>query len=195
MKIVGLTGGIGSGKSTVARMFESKGIPVYTADDEAKKLMNTSKVIKKQLINLLGNECYQNGELNKAFISTKIFNDKTILKKINAIVHPKVGNHFKRWLKKQTAPYIIKEAAIIFENNLQSQFDVIITVVANKETRIERILKRDATSIDKIENIIRNQMSDEEKIKLSNYVVYNLDLDETDRQISKINEKILESLS
>ena len=195
MKIVGLTGGIGSGKSTVARMFESKGIPVYTADDEAKKLMNTSKVIKKQLINLLGNECYQNGELNKAFISTKIFNDKTILKKINAIVHPKVGNHFKRWLKKQTAPYIIKEAAIIFENNLQSQYDVIITVVAKKETRIERILKRDATSIDKIENIIKNQISDEEKIKLSNYVVYNQDLDETARQVSEIHDKILESLS
>ena len=195
MKIVGLTGGIGSGKTTVAKMFSNKGIPVYTADDEAKKLMNTSKVIKRQLTKLLGEQSYVNGAINKAYISSKIFNDKSLLQQINAIVHPKVAAHFNRWLKKQTAPYVIKEAAIIFENNLQSQYDVIITTVAKKDTRIERILKREKTTIDKIETIIKNQMSDEEKIKLSDYVIYNQDLDETARQVSEIHDKILKSLS
>jgi dephospho-CoA kinase len=195
MKIVGVTGGIGSGKSTVARMFASKGIPVYTADDEAKKLMNSSKVIKRQLTKLLGDKCYKNGEINKAYVSSQIFNDKSLLQQINAIVHPKVGAHFKRWLKKQTAPYIIKEAAIIFENNLQHQYDVIITVVADKNTRIERILKRQKTTKEDIEKIIKNQLYDEEKIKLSNYVIYNQDIEETSRQVSNIHHELLESLS
>lgn len=194
MKIVGLTGGIGSGKSTVAKMFASKGIPVYTADDEAKKLMNTSKVIKRHLTNLLGEACYKNGEINRAYISSKIFNDRSLLQQINAIIHPKVATHFKRWLKKQIAPYIIKEAAIIFENNLQDQYDLIILVVAEKSSRIKRILKRDSTSVDKIENVMKNQMSDEEKIKLSHYVIYNQDLDDTAQQVSEIHEKILQSL-
>lgn len=195
MKIVGLTGGIGSGKTTVAKMFANKGIPVYTADDEAKKLMNSSKVIKKQLTELLGEQSYVDGAINKAYISSKIFNNKSLLQQINAIVHPKVAAHFNRWLKKQTAPYVIKEAAIIFENNLQAQYDVIITVVTNKETRIERVLKRDATTVDKVENIIKNQITDEEKIKLSDYVIYNQDLDVTARQVSEIHDKILKSLS
>jgi dephospho-CoA kinase len=194
MKIVGLTGGIGSGKSTVAKMFASKGIPIYTADDEAKKLMNTSKAIQRQLINLLGEACYNDGEINKVYISSKIFNDQTLLQKINAIVHPKVATHFKGWLKKQNAPYIIKEAAIIFENDLQAQYDVIILVVADKATRIQRIMKREKTTIQKIESIIKNQMSDEEKIKLSNYVIYNQDLGETAKQVSEIHCRILESL-
>jgi len=194
MKIVGITGGIGSGKSTVAKMFASYGIPVYTADDEAKKLMNTSKVIKRQLTKLLGQTCYKNGEINRAYISSKIFNNQLLLQKINAIVHPRVAAHFKRWIKKQNAPYIIKEAAIIFENNLQAQYDVIIVVLANKETRINRVLKRDSSTVDKIKSVIKNQMSDEEKIKLSNYVIYNQDLDDTTQQVSEIHQKILESL-
>ena len=116
-KIVGLTGGIGSGKTTVANFFKELEIPVYISDIEAKALMIRSKVIKRKLIQLFGDEAYSSEKLNKSFIANKIFNDKTLLEKMNSIVHPKVGSHFKKWLKKQDAPYVIKEAAIFFENN------------------------------------------------------------------------------
>ncbi len=111
MEIVGLTGGIGSGKTTISKFFESFGIPVYIADDEAKALMNRSKVIKRKLIQLFGESTYKDRKLNRPYLASKIFNDKTLLLKMNAIVHPKVASHFKRWLKKQDAAYIIKEAS------------------------------------------------------------------------------------
>ena len=123
--IVGITGGIGSGKTTIASFFEAYGIPVYHADKEAKALMNRSKVIRRKLTQLFGKSAYKDGALNRPYIASQIFNDKTLLEKMNAIVHPKVGAHFKRWLKKQDAPYILKEVAIIFENNLQYQYDCI----------------------------------------------------------------------
>ena len=119
MIVVGLTGGIGSGKTTVGSFFESFGIPIYIADKEAKGLMNRSKVIKRKLIELFGESAYEKGQLNRTYLATKIFSDKELLSKMNAIIHPKVASHFKRWLKKQDAPYVIKEAAIIFENKLE----------------------------------------------------------------------------
>ena len=121
MMIVGLTGGIGSGKTTIAKWFQSQDIPVYIADKEAKALMNRSKVIKRKLVALFGEDAYKEGKLNREYLASKIFNDKTLLAKMNAIVHPKVASHFNRWLKKQDSPYVIKEAAIIFENNLEYQ--------------------------------------------------------------------------
>lgn len=194
MKVVGLTGGIGSGKSTVARMFIDLGIPVYIADEEAKKLMNTSKTIRKQLINLLGEESFKSDSINREYIASKVFNNKDLLQEINAIVHPKVSQHFSQWLQKQSAPYIIKEAAIIFENNLQSQYDFIVTVVADQEARINRILKRDGSSRERIESIMKNQMPDKDKIALSHFVIYNSNLEETANQASIIHNEILNSL-
>ena len=117
MKIVGLTGGIGSGKTTVASMFNDLGVPVFIADVEAKKLMATSKVIKRQLNELFGQQAYLENDLNKPYIANAIFNDKTLLEKMNTIIHPKVASHFKKWIKKQSGPYVINEAAILFENN------------------------------------------------------------------------------
>ena len=175
MIIVGLTGGIGSGKTTVAKMFSELGIAIYIADTEAKRLMDTSKVIKRKLIALFGSDAYNANGLNKTFIASKIFHDKVYLEQMNAIVHPKVAMHFKRWLKKQTSPYIIKEAAIIFEHNMQSQYDSIITVTAKKQDKILRVINRDDTSRDKIEAIMNNQMSDEEKISRSDFVIVNDD--------------------
>ena len=137
MVVVGITGGIGSGKTTIANYLKSFGIPLYVADKEAKALMNRSKVIKQKLIQLFGDEAYVDGKLNRPFLAKMIFKDKSLLNQMNAIVHPKVASHFKRWLKKQDAPYILKEAAIIFENNLQSNYDYIITVVADENLRIE----------------------------------------------------------
>ncbi|WP_308992134.1 dephospho-CoA kinase [Mariniflexile litorale] len=193
MIIVGLTGGIGSGKTMVARQFEALGIPVYIADDEAKRLMNTSKVIRRKLIKLFGNEAYIDNQLNKPFIANIIFNDKAYLQKMNAIVHPRVAMHFKKWQLKQDAPYVIKEVAILFENGSYQECDYVITVTAPKAIRIERLLKRDVTTKDKVLAIMKNQWTDEEKVKLSDYVIINILLENTIKQVREIHLNILKS--
>ncbi len=192
--VVGLTGGIGSGKTTVANFFKALDIPVYIADEEAKQLMLRSKVIKRKLIALFGEEVYTDNELNKPLIASKIFNDTMYLQKMNAIVHPKVASHFKRWLKKQTSPYVIKEAAIIFEHNNEANYDIIITVTAGVEERINRVIKRDNSSRSKIKAIINNQMSDEEKIKKSHFVIVNDNLEETKKQVKNTHLSILKRI-
>lgn len=192
--IVGLTGGIGSGKTTILECFKSFGIPVYIADDEAKALMNRSKVIKRELMYLFGEKAYLDGMLNRPYLASKIFNDKTLLSKMNAIVHPKVATHFKRWLSKQDAKYIIKEVAIIFENNLQSQYDYIITVVADENLRIQRVMQRDNASKEKVKSVIKNQWSDADKIKESDFVIVNNDLQEAKKQALEIHKTLLEKL-
>ncbi|MBC2845467.1 dephospho-CoA kinase [Winogradskyella flava] len=194
MVIIGLTGGIGSGKTTIGKYFKSLGIPIYIADKEAKALMNRSKVIKRKLIELFGESAYKDGKLNRPYLASKIFNDKILLDKMNAIVHPKVTAHFKRWLKKQNAPYIIKEAAIIFENNLEHQYDYIITVIADEDLRIDRVIRRDGTSKEKVKSIIANQLSDIEKIHKSDFVIMNNDLDEAKSQAKDIHSAILQKL-
>jgi dephospho-CoA kinase len=194
MIVVGLTGGIGSGKTTVAKLFEGLGIPVYIADEEAKKLMVTSKVIKRKLVQLFGNEAYINNQLNKPSIAKIIFNDTSYLQKMNAIVHPSVANHFNKWLLKQTAPYSIKEVAILFENDGYKHCDFVITVTAPKDLRIERVLKRDNTTKDSIEAIIKNQWTDEQKVKLSQFVITNIELENTKKQVEIVHQQILKSI-
>jgi len=190
-KIVGLTGGIGSGKTTVANFFNELGVPVYIADFEAKALMKRSKVIKRKLLQLFGDEAYIGEDLNKQFIANKIFNDDLLLEKMNIIVHPKVASHFKKWVKKQNAPYVIKEAAIFFENGSYKNLDFIITVVASEKIRINRVIARDHSSEGKVKSIIKNQWNDEDKVRLSDFVIENIDLDDTRRQVKKIHQKIL----
>ncbi|MCF1422700.1 dephospho-CoA kinase [Mangrovimonas futianensis] len=194
MMIVGLTGGIGSGKTTVAKMFQEFDIPVYIADDEAKKLMVTSKFIKRKLIALFGDKVYVQGQLNKPLISHAIFNDKEKLKQMNAIVHPRVGQHFDRWVKKQNTPYVLKESAILFESGGADQCDLIVTVTAPKEIRIERVLERDDSSKEKVESIMANQLGEKEKIAKSNFVIHNLNLEETQKQVREIHLKILQKV-
>lgn len=192
--IVGITGGIGSGKSTVSRYFQSFGIPVYHADDEAKALMNRSKVIKRKLIALFGEKAYVNGRLNRNLLRKQIFNDRSLLQKMNAIVHPKVGMHFKRWLKKQSSEYVLKEAAIIFENNLEKQYDYIITVLADQDKRIQRVMKRDNKTKSEVLTIIGNQLPDAEKIKKSDFIIYNNNLGDVASQVSKIHQILLSKI-
>lgn len=192
--IVGLTGGIGSGKTTVSKMFQEFDIPVYIADDEAKKLMVTSKFIKRKLIALFGDNVYVQGQLNKPLISQAIFNDKEKLKQMNAIVHPRVGQHFDRWVKKQNTPYVLKESAILFESGGADQCDLIVTVTAPKEIRIERVLERDDSSKEKVESIMANQLGEKEKIAKSNFVIHNLNLEETQKQVREIHLKILQKV-
>ena len=191
MNVVGLTGGIGSGKTTVANFFKELNVPVYFADTEAKKLMNKSKVLQKKIKVLFGERAYIKNELNKPFIAERIFKDKDLLQQINAIVHPKVGKHFIKWLNKQNSPYVIKEAAILFENNSNRNYDFIITVVAKEKERINRILNRDNTSEQKIKDIMENQWDDSKKVKLSDFVIQNKSLANTKKQVHSIHQKLL----
>lgn len=195
MKIVGLTGGIGSGKTTVAKMFQELGVPLYIADDRAKVLMNTSKAIRKKLIHLFGEEAYIDHQLNRPFLASKIFQNADLLKQMNAIVHPEVGLDFEQWKEKQTSAYVLKEAAIIFEHNLDSQYDFIITVVADLDQRIERVINRDNTTETKVLAIVNNQLSDDEKAKRSDFVITNHDLEETKRQVLAIHQQLLKTIA
>ena len=194
MIIVGLTGGIGSGKTIVTKMFNKLGVPTYIADLEAKKLMHTSKVIKRKLIQLFGDEAYIERGLNKPYIANKIFNDKALLLKMNAIVHPKVKAHFIKWVKKQDFAYVIKEAAILFENESYQDCDFIITVTASEKVRIQRVISRDNSSSEKVKAIMNNQWSDKQKVKLSNFVINNIDLSKTENQVKIIHQKILKQI-
>ena len=187
MKTIGLTGGIGSGKTTVARMFEEYGIPVYIADDEAKSLMHTSHVIRHELQELLGEEVYKDGELNRAYMADKIFNDEALLEKVNGIVHPRVEEHFQAWKKEHKAPYCIKEAAILFENDGYKRCDKTILVVANKEERIKRVMKRDGVKREKVMERMKNQWSDAIKIPLADYIIKNEDLTETKEEVKNLH--------
>ncbi len=189
--VVGITGGIGSGKTTVAKYFDKLGVPIYFADDEAKALMNRSKVIKRKLVALFGQNAYNIDGLNREFVANKIFSNQTLLAKMNAVVHPKVGSHFKRWLKKQNTPYILKEVAIIFENKLENQYDLIITVVADKEQRVKRVMARDNKTQDQVLNIINNQLPDKEKIKKSHFIIHNNSIEGLEPQVQEIHNKIL----
>ncbi len=191
MTVVGLTGGIGSGKTTIANFFKELNVPIYFADIEAKKLMNKSKVLQKKIKALFGERAYIKNELNRPFIAERIFKDKQLLQQMNAIVHPKVGKHFIKWLNKQNSPYVIKEAAILFENNSYKNYDYIITVVAEEKERINRILHRDNTSEQKIKDIMKNQWDDSKKVKLSDFVVQNKSLDNTKKQVYSIHRKLL----
>jgi len=194
LRIVGLTGGIGSGKSTVARMFEELGVPVYYSDDEAKKLMNTSDHIKEGLMAVFGQKSFENGKLNRSYIAALVFNDEEKLKKLNSIVHPEVKRNFKKWLRDQSASYAIQENPLIFENNSQDDFDLIITVTAPKKIRIQRVMERDGLSENQVLARVNNQLEDQLKINASHFVITNESLKDTKLQVQAINEAILHQI-
>ena len=190
IKILGLTGGIGSGKTTVAKMFEALGVPVYNADQSAKMLMQSSQDLKDKIKQLLGEDAYTENRLNKAFISEKIFNIKALLSQINALVHPEVARDFNSWLTLQTSVYVIKEVAILFETAAEDQFDYILTVTAPEAIRIQRIIERDQIALTKIKAVISNQLQDSEKTVKSDFVILNTDLNDTKNQVYDIHNKI-----
>jgi dephospho-CoA kinase len=187
MKIIGLTGGIGSGKTTVANMFKDLGVPVYIADIEARKLTNSSKVIKRELTKLLGSSCYQGGTLDRKYVASKVFNDSKLLDALNAIIHPKVAAHFNSWQRKQQGVFCIKEAAILFENEGYKQCDLTILVVSPEQERIKRVIKRDAISEEEVLLRIKNQWSDEKKKKFADIIIENIDLISTKSQVLDVH--------
>ncbi|MCD8439802.1 dephospho-CoA kinase [Tenacibaculum finnmarkense] len=189
MMVIGLTGGIGSGKSTVVKMFaEYKNSAIYIADNEAKKLMNSSDEIKTKLIAEFGEDVYKNKQLNKSFLADIVFNDKDKLAILNAIVHPVVNNHFKDFILKNTNKnYILYENAILFENGSNIFCDKIITVTAPENIRIERVLKRDNTTIDAVKSRINNQWSQTKKTLQSHYIIENITRKKTQQQVAIIH--------
>ncbi len=188
-KIIGLTGGIGSGKTTVAKYFASKGIPVYIADEAAKNIMDDKSVVQEVQTIFSENVIQKDGLLDRNAIRELVFKDKSKLEQLNKIVHPKVKVDFENWLKKnKKAPFIIKEAAILFETNGQKYCDATILVTAPIEIRIERVLERDITSRENILQIIKNQLSEEEKMKLATYVIKNENLTITYKMIDNLIE-------
>ncbi|WP_165041163.1 dephospho-CoA kinase [Dysgonomonas sp. ZJ709] len=171
---VGITGGIGSGKSIVTEIFSLCGIPVYIADVESKKLTATSPNIREKLIELFGNELYDGTTLNKTLLASHIFTDKNKLEAVNHIIHPEVERNFREWvINNKKYPIVAKEAAILFESGLQGLVDKVIMVYTPLETRIQRTMDRDHVSREKVLERIQNQMPDEEKMKLSDFIVVN----------------------
>ncbi|MCM4172943.1 dephospho-CoA kinase [Arenibacter sp. TNZ] len=191
MMIVGLTGGIGSGKSTVGAMFRKLGVPVYNSDVEAKKLMSRSKKIKKDIEALLGKQSYLEGELNREYIAKSVFKDNHLLQALNGIVHPAVRRHFVSWSKQQKAPYVIQEAAIIFENGNNEFYDKIVLVTTPSEIRIQRVVDRDGIAPAKVKERISNQWPDSKKEKLADFIIENINLENTEEKVSQIHYKLL----
>ncbi len=188
---IGLTGGIGSGKSTVAKVFESLGVPVYKADDEAKKLMATDP----QLIDLIkkhfSEEVYKEGKLDKTYLASIVFNNKEKLELLNSLVHPFTIEDGKSWMNRQQTPYAIKEAALIFESGSQGEFDFIVGVYAPETLRIHRTIQRDKTDKELVRLRMQNQIKEEIKMKLCDEVLINNEQELLVPQIIALHEKLL----
>lgn len=185
-KIIGLTGGIGSGKTTIANYLKSIGIPVYIADDEAKKVMQLPEIVTQIKLEF-GENVFVNDLINTSKLAKLVFNNPEKLKQLNKIVHPAVKEHFDNWvLQHKDFPFVIKEAAILFESGSYQYCDKIITVIAPIETRIKRVINRDKTSREKVLDRINSQWTDEQKTSKSDFVITNISFDDAKNQVDKI---------
>lgn len=182
---IGITGGIGSGKSVVASLFQLLGIPIYIADEESKRLTNQSAIIRQQLIAHYGEAIYTAEGLNKPLLAAKIFQDPEQLRIVNGIIHPEVKHHFRAWTAQQTTPLCAIESAILFESGFDKEVDTHLMVYAPKTLRIERATARDAASKETIIQRIESQMADEEKRKLANHLIYNDNLQPLIPQVTR----------
>ena len=189
---VGLTGGIGSGKTTIANLFALHfSIPIYIADTKAKELVANNKQLQQEIVALLGEEAFVEGRYNTAFVAQEVFSNKEKLDKLNAIIHPYVQQDFLQWKQSQQAPYVIKEAAILFESGSYRDCHFIIMVTAPLEERIKRVMLRDKIDRETVEKRIKNQWNDEKKIELSTFVIENREIDKNLDKIEIIHSKIV----
>lgn len=189
---IGITGGMGSGKSTVAHMFGLLGIPIYNADTEAKKLMETNPVVMKSIIGLFGMEAFQNNKLNRRWIAGKVFNHPEKLQALNAIVHPAVIAHGAQWMQEQHAAYTLKEAALLFESGSNKNLDFVIGVYCPQEIRVQRILQRDEMLREDVLARMNHQMNEEEKMKMCDFVITNDDRLAVIPQVLQLHQTLLE---
>lgn len=191
---VGITGGIGSGKSMICRVFACLGVPIYDADTRARWMMNNHQALKKEVIAEFGAEAYDsNGQLNRPYMAQLVFNDSNKVKALNALVHPKVGQDFVEWAEAYpNAPYLLKEAALMFESGSSKALDYVITVFAPNDVRIRRVLQRDPhRSEAQVKAIFGKQLAEEEKIKRADFVVYNDDQQMVLPQVIRLHEQFL----
>jgi len=170
---IGLTGGIGSGKSLIGKILETLGYPVYYSDLAAKILVDTDPEIRSQLTQLLGTEVYIDDELNRPFLAQQLFKDDQLRIQVNQIIHPKVRPAFVDWCNEQTSPYVFNEAAILFETGAYKTMDLNLLVTAPKELRIQRVMERDKMSVEQVEERMSKQWPDERKQELANYIITN----------------------
>ncbi|MBS1731017.1 MAG: dephospho-CoA kinase [Bacteroidetes bacterium] len=190
-KKIGLTGGIGSGKSIVAKIFEILGIPVFNADFMAKKIMNDHADIREKIIQIFGKEIYQRGQLDRAQLAAIVFNDKNKLSQLNSVIHPATIEAADKWMAEQSSPYMIKEAALLFEAGAEKNLDMVIGVYAPMNIRIQRIISRDQMSVEQAEERMKNQMDDQVKMSLCDHVIINDETQFVIPQILRIHQIIL----
>ena len=173
-KIIGITGGIGSGKSTVSKFIEELGFPVYDSDFWAKELVNIDENLKSRIIELLGEESYdENGKYNRKFVAEKVFDHQELLLKLNQIIHPAVKIHFENWVNAQNAEFVFKETALLFELKLNESCYQSILVTADENIRIKRVMDRDGRTYREVKEIINKQMPEVDKVKLADFVIQN----------------------
>ncbi|MBZ4044366.1 dephospho-CoA kinase [Flavobacterium hibisci] len=185
-KIIGLTGGIGSGKTTIANYFKEMGVPVYIADDKAKEIMQSHSIIK-EIKAVFGEAIFEKEVLNRAKLADIVFNNADKLNQLNAIIHPAVKKDFELWLQKnKNYDYVIYEAAILFESGRYKECDVVITVTAPEEIKIERVIKRDKTSRKQVLERMNMQWNDEKRIPMSNFIIFNDSHKNAKREVVKI---------
>ncbi|MGG9972638.1 dephospho-CoA kinase [Ferruginibacter sp. SUN002] len=187
---VGLTGGIGSGKSTVAKIFETLGVPVYYADDAGKRLMNKDEVLKQQIKDKFGNESYSNGQLNRKHLASIVFNDPEKLTLLNSLVHPVTIADAEKWMQQQKTPYALKEAAIIFESGSQVHLDKVIGIYTPTPLRIQRVMQRDNISADEVKARMNKQIDEEIKMRLCDYVINNNEQELLIPQVLKLHQEL-----
>lgn len=191
MKIIGLTGGIGSGKSKILSVFSTYGIPCYESDRRAKWLMQKDAELKSKIKSFFGDQIYENDQFNQRKLAKLVFANKGKLEALNSLVHPRVKMDFKSFVSQQDTPYIIKEAAILFETGGEKDCDATILVTAPEKLRLQRVLNREKISSMDIKARINNQWSDSRKIPLADYVINNIDWDKTLKKIDEIHQKLL----
>ena len=188
---VGITGGIGSGKSIVSKLFGMLGVPVYNADEAAKFLMNNDPRIREQLVKHFGQETYAGGLLNRAYLAARVFNDPEKLQLLNSIVHPVTINDAVLWMNKQHTPIVIKEAAIFFESGSNTGMDYMVGVYAPQPLRLQRVIARDNSSHEAIVDRMNRQMNEEEKMKLCDFVLYNDEQQLLIPQVLNLHQQLL----
>ena len=187
---VGVTGGIGSGKSVVCNMLRERGVAVYNCDIRAKELMSADEVIAKQLVERFGPETFVDGELNRAYLAERVFGNSEELAALNAIVHPRVVEDFEQWAQRQQGEYVVIESAILFESGIDSKVDVTVAVMAPESLRLERTMQRDGVSREQVEERMRNQLSDDERCSRSKYAIVNIELDELEEDVEQLHRRL-----
>lgn len=188
---IGITGGIGSGKTTVAKVFEVLGIPVYYADEAAKEIMHKNEPLKQQLIFHFGKDTYVDGKLNRKHLSSIVFADKEKLELLNSLVHPVTIADAEQWFKQQQSPYVLKEAALLFESGAAEGLDYVIGVTAPSAIRIKRVMDRDAVTADEVKKRMLNQIDETIKIRLCDFIIYNDEQQMILPQVLKLHEELL----